>query len=87
MSPSDDVNWENVAKNFQIENEVLRDQMKGMLAYDRKHPISTVSFGALFKDMVMWIEAHPFAVIAIFYVLSTLLMDVVDISMKVRKAA
>lgn len=83
---TEDIDWERLAKSFQIENEVLRDQMKGMLTYDRKHPVSTMSFGTMFREFITWIEAHPFAVIAIFYVLSTLLMDVVDISMKVRNA-
>lgn len=82
---TEDIDWEKVAKNFQIENEILRGQIK---FYNYNQPRSfSVSLVPALKDMITWIEAHPFAVIAIFYVLSTLMMDVVDISMKVRSAA
>lgn len=82
---TEDIDWEKVAKNFQIENEILRGQIK-FYPYNQPQRFS-ISLGPVLKDMITWIEAHPFAVIAIFYVLSTLMMDVVDISMKVRSAA
>lgn len=81
----EEIDWEGLAKTFQIENEILRGQVTNMSSY-RRQPVQ-MSFSLPLKDILTWIESHPFTVIAIAYVVSTLLMDVVDISMKVRQGS
>lgn len=79
------VNWEKVAKSFQIENEMLRAQMQGYTmgrdsVLHRGLPFISLNI----KDVVSWIEAHPMTAAVIVYVVSTILMDLAEIISKRR---
>lgn len=78
MEPDDDINWERVAKDYQIENEVLRNQIKGYVlgrASFKAYSIPSVDF----SRVIDWVEKNPVASIVIIYVISTILMDLIEI--------
>lgn len=79
MTEEEGVDWRKVANDFQIENEVLKSQMRGWQSYDKHHPIQVK---VPWKDIVSWVERHPVLVAVIIYFVSTVVTDTVSILVK-----
>lgn len=83
MAPDDGIDWEAIAKQYQIENEVYRNQINGLtMGRSNFHSYSMPSID--FGKFLAWVERNPVICIVIIYALSTLLMDVVEILQKRR---
>jgi len=78
--PEDEAYFEGVAKNLQKENEQLRIEI-----LKSRHSNAYVDLGAMFDELITWVEHHYIFVLVVGLVLSYVVTDAVSVVQLWRK--